>query len=140
LALLIRSGHVWRMKKSVEFIFVILFAFSYLVSPVLLFWGWVRWLKQSKLRTITSLLSLSGFLLASASALLALLSIPYAQVHRFGYYDPSLIRIFRWGVLLSFTGLCLGVGGACRTSSLRWLSPLAALGTLAFWLFSAAGE
>jgi hypothetical protein len=128
------------MKKSVEFIFVILFALSYLVSPVLLFWGWVRWLKQSKLRTITSLLSLSGFVLASASALLALLSIPYAQVHRFGYYDPSLMRIFRWGVFLSFTGLCLGIGGAWRTSSLRWFSPLAALGTLAFWLFSAAGE
>src|ERR1700733_13386082 len=100
------------MKKSVEFIFVILFALSYLVSPVLLFWGWVRWLKQSKLRTITSLLSLSGFVLASASALLALFSMPYAQVHRCGYYDPSLMRIFRWGVLLSYTGLCLGVGGA----------------------------
>ena len=128
------------MKKSVESIFVILFAFSYFVSPVLLFWGWVRWLKQSKLRTITSLLSLSGFVLASASAILALLSIPYAQVHGFGYYDPSLMRIFRWGVLLSLTGLCLGIGGACRTSSLRWFSPLAALGTLAFWLFSAAGE
>jgi hypothetical protein len=128
------------MKKSVEFIFVILLAFGYLASPVFLFWGWVRWLKQSKPQTITSLLSLSGFVFASASGLLAVLSIAFAQVHTFGYYDPSLIRIFRWGVSLSLTGLCLGIGGAWRTSSLRWLSPLAALGTLAFWILSAAGE
>jgi len=72
------------MRKSVEFIFVILFAFSYLASPVFLFWGWVRWLKQPKPRTITSLLSLSGFVFASASGLLAVLSIAFAQVHRFG--------------------------------------------------------
>src|SRR5580698_3464191 len=128
------------MKKSAEFLFVFLFAFSYLASPVLLFWGWIRWLKESKPRTITSLLSSSGFVLASASGLLALLSIAFAQAHRFGYYDPSLIRVFRWGVSLSLTALCLGMGGACRTGSLRWLSPLAALGTLAFWVLSAAGE
>lgn len=128
------------MDKPIQLVLVILFALSYLVSPIALFWGWVRWVKGPKLRTLSSILSLCGFILTTASGVLAVTSLAYAQAHSFGYYDPSLLRIFRVGVLLSFAGLCLGICGAWRTNPLRWFSPVSAIGTLTFWFFAAAGE
>jgi hypothetical protein len=81
-----------------------------------------------------------GFILATASALLAVLTTGYAQIHHFPYYDPLLLRIFRWGVLLSLCGIVFGIGGAWRPSPLRWHSPVSGLGMLAFWIMAASGE
>jgi hypothetical protein len=103
-----------------------------------LIWGWARWINHPKLRTVPSILSLAGFVLAMASALLAVSSIAYAQViHGFRFYDPLLMRLFRWGILLSLGAIMFGVGGVWRPSSLRWHAPVAAIGTLAFWAMAA---
>jgi hypothetical protein len=103
-----------------------------------LIWGWARWINHPKLRTVPSILSLTGFVLAMASALLAVSSIAYAQViHGFRFYDPLLMRLFRWGILLSLGAIMFGVGGVWRPSSLRWHAPVAAIGTLAFWAMAA---
>jgi hypothetical protein len=76
-----------------------------------------------------------GFVLASASALVAVASIIYAQsIHGFTFYDPRLMRIFRWGFVLSLGGIVFGISGIFRPNSLRWHAPLCALGTLAFWV------
>jgi len=128
------------MSIFIQVVFFALIVFSYVISPVVLIWGWVRWVERSNLRTVSSILSLFGFILATASALLAVSSIAYAQAHAFRFYDPSLLRIFRWGALLSIAGLLLGIGGVWRKNSLRWHSPVSALGTLAFWLLAAEGE
>ena len=120
--------------------FWILGVFGYLGSPAILIWGWARWLRQPKLRTIPATLSLVSFVLATASALLAISSIAFAQVHHFRYYDPLLLRIFRWGTLLSLGGIAFGTGGVWRRSSLRWHAPVSAFGTLAFWLVAISGE
>ncbi len=56
------------MSTSVEIIVGILAIVGYLLAPVVLVWGWVRWIQQPKLRTISAVLSLLGFILASASA------------------------------------------------------------------------
>ena len=121
-------------------LFGLLFVLAYVLAPVTLIWGWVRWVRLPKIKTATSLLSLAGFGLASASALLALLSAAYAQVHVFRFYDPELMRIFRWGFLLSTAGFVFGIGGVWRKSSLRWYALASAVGTLAFWVVAAAGE
>jgi len=68
------------VSTSTQVMFAILFAFGYLVAPIMLIWGWARWLRQPKVRTTPSILSLIGFVLASASALIAFLLIAYAQV------------------------------------------------------------
>jgi hypothetical protein len=93
-----------------------------------------------QVETIPSILSLSGFALATLSAILAVSSIAYAQVHRFGFYDPSLMKIMRWGSMLSLAGFLFAVGGAWRKSPLRWHAPVCALGTFAFWVLAAEGE
>jgi hypothetical protein len=125
---------------AVKVTMVLLLGVSYLVTPLLLIWGWARWARRSKLRTIPSVLSLSGFVLATSSAILAVSSIAYAQVHRFGFYDPSLMKIMGWGMMLSLAGFLFAVGGTWQKNSLRWHAPLCALGTFAFWILAAAGE
>jgi len=126
---------------SVQFVFGILIVLGYVVSPVVLIWGWTRWaVDHSEPRTILSVLSLMGFILATASAVLGVSTVAYAQVHHFRYYDPMLLRIFRWGFLLSCVGTLCGISGAWRQSSLRWYAPISGLGTLAFWILAAAGE
>jgi hypothetical protein len=101
---------------------------------------------EPKQRTLTSILSLIGFLLASASALLALSAIICAQIiyaqviHGFRYQDPWLPRLFRAGGLISIAGIVFGLSGVWRKNSLRWQSPVAALGALAFWLGMATAE
>jgi hypothetical protein len=124
-----------------QLIFGVLVATGYFVAPIVLIWGWARWINLAKLRTVPSILSLTGFVLATASALLAISSIAYAQtLHGFQFYDPRLMRIFRWGVLLSLGAIVFGLGGVWRSSAVRWHAPVAAIATLAFWVMAAEGE
>jgi hypothetical protein len=120
--------------------FAILIGLGFLVSPITLIWGWKRWADQPKLRTIPSILSLIGFVFATASALLAVSSVAYAQVHHFSFYDPLFLRIFKWGILLSLAGVFFGIGGIGRPSATRWHTPLSGIGLLAFWVLAAEGE
>jgi hypothetical protein len=118
-----------------------LFVAGYVLSPVLLAWGWLRWLRRPKSRTASAILSLIGFICASVSALVAGLGVAYSlMTGGFRYYDPRLMRIFAVGGLLSLVGILFGVSGVWRTSSLRWHAPASALATLAFWIVAAAGE
>lgn len=118
----------------------ILFLITLLTSAVLLFWGWFRFFQQPVLRTAPSILSLIGFVLATASGLLALSTIAWAQFHHFLYQDPLLLRIFQLGAILSVGGVLFGVTGLSRRSSLRWHAPASALLMLAFWTVAVSGE
>ena len=115
-------------------------ALAYLVSPVLLICGWARWIRQSRTRTLSAAASLGGLVLAMASALLAIAAVTYAQVHHFPHQDPTLIKWYRVGLLLSRTGVVFGVAGSLRPSSTRWFAPLSALTTLGFWMLAATSE
>ena|ERR1019366_8422438 len=118
----------------------VLFVSVDLVTPLIFIWGWARWVQRSKPKTLSSILSLSGFALATSSALLAASSVAYAHVHPFGFYDPSLLRIYRWGMMLSLAGLLFAVGGVWRNSSIRWHALICAFLTLSFWILAASGE
>jgi hypothetical protein len=130
-----------RSSISVQVTVVILFVAGYVVSPIMRTWGWVRWFRQPKLQTVSAILCLLGFILASASALLAVSAIAYSLTRGgFPYYDPLLMKIFGIGGLLSLGGLVCALGGAWRASSLRWHAPVSAIATLAFWITAAMGE
>lgn len=129
-----------RMSISTQVIFWVMGAFGYLGSPIILIWGWVQWLRQPKTWTIPAAMSMTGFVLATASALLAVSSIAFAQFHHFPYYDPLLLRIFRTGTSLSLGGIAFGVSGAWRATSLRWHAPISGVATFAFWFMAATGE
>jgi hypothetical protein len=82
------------------------------IAPSMLVWGWARWGKRPKLRTVPSILSLVGFILATASAALAASSLAYAYFHQFPDYDPVHYRMFGCGVWISFAAILLGLSGA----------------------------
>jgi hypothetical protein len=126
---------------STQVMFGILIGTGYLASPTVLIWGWIRWISLPKLRTAPSVLSFAGFILATASALLAVSSMAYSVViRRFPFYDPLLIRIFAWGILLSLGGIVFGIGGVWRPNSLRWHAPASAACMLTFWVMMASME
>lgn len=112
---------------------------AYLALPVVLVVGWVRLARRRK--TGSAWPSLTGFSLGTASAVRAVGAMLYARAAGgFPFYDPSLLRIYRWGVLLSVAGLIFGAVGLRWSSPTRWYAPVAAAGTLLFWLGAAAGE
>jgi hypothetical protein len=114
---------------------------GYVVAPALLIWGWLRWSWQPKQRSLCSILFLASFSLATASALLAFLATMYAySISGFSYYDPRLLKVFRSGILLSLTGIVLGIGGVWQPSPLRWHAPASAVGTLMFWIMAVSSE
>ena len=128
------------MSTSVEVTVGVLAILGYLVAPVTLVWGWAHWSRLPKVRTISSILSLTGFVLASTSALLAISTIAFAQVHRFPFYDPLLMRIYAAGFLLSLGAVIFGISGVWRANSLRWHAPVSGIATLAFWFLVASME
>jgi hypothetical protein len=126
--------HMTESNEQVVFA-ILLTILSYGVLPAVLVWGWVRWCKRPKLRTLPSIISLVGFILATASATLAASALAYASFVRFSSgLDPVLYRMFGSGMWISFAGILFSVSGAWRQSSLRWHAPVCALGTLAFWM------
>ena len=112
----------------------------YLVPPLLVVWGWTRWALRPNPRTWASNISLLGFIAATASAALAVLTIAYAQVHHFPYNDTLLLRIFAWGAMLSVAGIVLGIVGIWRPNALRWHAPASGASMLIFWILMASGE
>jgi hypothetical protein len=129
------------MKVGTEILLVSMWAAGYLLAPTMLIWGWIRWamLREEVNRPFS--LAFIGFILSSASGFLALLTILYAVgIHAFAYYDPLLLRIFRWGILLSLAGLVLGLTGVAKPNALRWQASLAGFATLAFWFVAASSE
>ncbi len=126
---------------SFEQTLMVLYVFVCSATPVSLIWGWVRWARRPKQKTVPAMLALSGFALATASGLLAISALIYAQlIGGFPYYDPRLLRIYRWGIQLSLIGVIFGLAGVWRSSALRWHAPLSAAGALLFWILAASGE
>ena len=94
-----------------SYVLPILFALVvYVALPAVLVAGWVRWARR--IGTGRTWPSLAGFSLGTASAALAIGAMVYARaVGGFPFYDPALLRIYRWGLLLSLAGLVFGAVG-----------------------------
>jgi len=109
--------------------------------PFALAWGWLRWWKQAGKRNLFAILSLIGFAFATGSALLAAALPIYARaMGGFPYYDPTLLRIYRCGAMLSVVGIGFGVAGLWKPNSLRWHAPACAVGALLWWFMEASSE
>lgn len=114
---------------------------TYIAAPVLLITGWTRWARLPQPRDIIPMLALAGFIVGSASALLALGAVIYAwSIGGFPYYDPRLLRIYGVGLQLSLAGLIVGLLGLARPSSLRWHAPILSLAMIVLWLLWMQGE
>src|SRR5271156_94635 len=129
------------MKFGMGVFFVVMVAMGYILAPIMLIWGWIRWIRRRRELGYPFFLSIIGFVLSTASGVLAASAIVYAvAIHGFPFYDPALLRIYAWGFLLSAGGTVLGLTGVSAPNALRWQAPLAGLGMLAFWMIAAATE
>jgi len=130
------------MDKLIDWVLLpIVAVVFYALLPSAMVWAWMRWWRNSQNRTVCSFLSLVGLGLATSSAILMIVTTIYAhQIGGFPFYDPLLLRIYRWGGLLSSAGIVFGVGGVWRPNPLRWLTPACALGMFLLWGMLAMGE
>src|SRR5215471_11415032 len=113
----------------------------YLALPAVMIWGWLRWRKSREPRSVLSTLSFIGFTLGTVSGLLAISATLYSRaVGGFPLYGPSVMRIYRWGTILSLVAVLFAIIGVWRPGPLRWHAPVCAVGTLAFWLTEITGE
>jgi len=132
----------WNMKSAPELVLLFIYVLGFYVAlPAAIIAGWFRWAKRQGPATTFSILSSLALGLATCSALLALGTRIYAHaIGGFPFYDPRLMRIYRWGLLLSLGGIVLGLIGCWRRSPLRWLAPACAAGIFIFWWFTALSE
>ena len=96
------------MRSKFEFLWIAIPLAIFLGVPVLLVWGWIRWLKDKNPPSILPTLSLVSFLLTSLSALVAFLT--YLCVRFFGSSpldNPTLAELYAWGAGLPLEGFCL---------------------------------
>lgn len=132
---------VQTILSYVTFVILPFIAVVILLSfPLVMIWGWVRWARRKNTTSLFSILSLIGFVLATLSESVAILTVIYGLIKPFAFYDPTLMRIYAAGALLSLVGLILAIVGVWRPSSLRWLALGCAVGTLLFWFVQAANE
>ena len=125
-----------------EFFFAfVLFTALSLGLPAAILWGWMRWARGAKRVRSFSSLSLTGFSFATLSGLLAIAGIAYGYViGGFPFWDPRLLRIYRWEFSLSLVGLVFALTGAWKPNSLRWHGVGCSVGMLLFWFVAAMGE
>jgi len=124
-----------------SFLLLLTACLFYVPIPVAIVWGWVRWLRNMHPRSAASLLSLAGLGFATSSELLLIFTTIYAhKIGGFPFYDPMLLRIYRWGGILSLAGIVFGIAGAFRPNPIRWLAPACAVGMFLFWGMLAMGE
>jgi len=64
----------------------------------------------------------------------------YAQFRSFSFEDPALLRIYRWGLLLVFSGLVTGLFGIGKKTPLRWKAPALSTVLLLLWIGQVMGE
>jgi hypothetical protein len=122
-------------------ILIALWVISILATPVLWIVGWHKWIRAPRQWGIPCLFSLVSFATTSASALLVIGSLIYSRkIGGFPYYDPLLLRIYRWGAGIALLGFVLSLGGIWRRNTLRWYAPLFSFGVLLFWIMAAEGE
>lgn len=120
--------------RILEFVLESASILIFVLTPLVLVWGWIRWTRREKRWTVLPIISLVGFGLATGSAVLAVvLSIYGHAIGGFDYYDPRLMRIYALGLLFSASGLILSLVGIWRFNSLRWHAILCSLGMLIYW-------
>ncbi|HEX3821642.1 MAG TPA: hypothetical protein VHW45_15010 [Candidatus Sulfotelmatobacter sp.] len=83
------------------------------------------------------ILSFLGFLFATASALLATITLSRAYSSGgFPFRDPRLLMMDLSGIALSVTAITLSALGTARSNLLRWQALWSSCGMFLFWIVS----
>jgi hypothetical protein len=122
------------VDSSIASSWISAFVLAYVVGPISLVWGWIQWVRQPKLRTVSAVVSLIAFVIASLSAAVGLGTIGYALHGGFKQEYDFFYRVVALGGAISLAGILVALGGIWRKNSLRWFALAGSVGTLAFWI------
>ncbi len=103
-------------------------------------WGWKSWTPYRSETSALGWFLVTGFSLASLSALLQIGSGIYAQFHDFPFNDPTLLRIYFVGFWLALLGLISGLIGSFRNGPIRFKAPSLSAFLLLLWIWHAMAE
>ena len=107
----------------------------------ILIWGWIRWVRNSEPRSFFSICSLISFIFGTSSLFMAVGMVLYARsIGGFDFYDPFLMKIYAWGLLISLIGLIFAAIGVWRKNLLRFHSIALSVGMLAYWMIQVSLE
>jgi hypothetical protein len=126
------------IEQTVFFVVPLIMAIGgYFATPTMLIWSWLHWANRPKQRSTSAILSLTGLVLATASALVAIYAIAYSNslggdfmVH---FDNPVFMKIYQRGLGLARIGIAIGFCGLWRPGTLRWQGLVCAVGTWMFW-------
>ena|ERR1700722_878357 len=122
------------MAASIAPSWISAFVLAYVVGPISLVWGWIQWSRRPKLRTVSAVVSLIAFVLASLSAVVGLGTVGYALRGGLEQDYDFFYRVVALGSAISLAGTLVALAGVWRKSSLRWFALAGSVGTLAFWI------
>jgi len=118
-------------------IFIVAIFWVALVLPAVMIWGWARWYKAASPGTLSSKLSLGGFILANLSVLLALSATFFLHSSAGSPLSSALLlRLYSIGLVFAVLGVLLAFAGLWRRSPLRWPGLVCSGGVLMFWIFT----
>ena len=110
-----------------------------LAGPLMIAWGWFRFVRRGHMRDRKLWLPFAALLLATASSVLALGALLDARaIAGDPYSDPLFMRMLAIGIILSLTAFAAGLLGAAYRNPLRWLAPTASLCMFIFWFIAAS--
>jgi hypothetical protein len=111
---------------------------AYLFGPVLLTWGWIRWIRHKPRNwTIGPLFSFVGFCLATAAYAWAIVVIVVG--FDFEHNSNYIGRVVEFGVILSLSAFAFTTGGVWRKSPIRWQAFSLSLCALCLFFLASIG-
>lgn len=106
---------------------------SLLFGPILLVWGWMRWIRHRPRNwTIGPLFSFAGFCVATGAYAAGIITIVLGR--DFEKNEAFIYPTMQCGSILSLAALVFTICGVWRKSSLQWLAAALSLCGLCFWL------
>lgn len=109
-----------------------------LLILALALWRWLHNAPRIVEPAWRSYVAIVAMSFAGVSALLWVVSLVWARlIGGFPFYDPVLLRFYRWGFLTSALGLFVSLVGKGK---LRWPTTGLSLLMSMLWLMAAAGE
>jgi hypothetical protein len=123
-------------------IFIALFLFADIVTPILTGFAWHRWATSKRRRSRKTRLSLAALFVATCSLLLGVATLAYSAHSGGGFlYLPSrLNRVYEVGLLSALAAVVLALLGTLRPNPIRWRTPIISLGAFLFWFLAGSGE
>jgi hypothetical protein len=112
----------------------------FVLTPVVMVWGWTRYAKNPKNWNLASIFSLGALALATLSSLFSVMFLLHAPSMNGGIWIfDRWANFFANGILFNLGAIALGFLGLWKRNPLRWPAMVCASVTFPFWFVVGVG-